>query len=182
MIHEISASWERKRPQIDFTASVELYGVDWEILNDIKLRGRSVEDYREVHLVTESRKNASSWHFFTNPGTLGLISEEATRVIGPQALRLFHLLPVTVDGFPFAIPWPRESLDCFDRENSEFEVFPNSGRIMIMNKVAFKTDRIDDPLLFTIPEYRGGLYGTGSVKDAIVRAKLRGFRFETVFG
>lgn len=181
MIHQIGASWERKRAQIDFSASVELYGVDWEILNDMSLRGRSVEDYREIHLVTERRRDADSWHCFMNPGTLPLISEEAIHVIGPQPLRLFHLLPATVDGVPFAIPWPREPLDCFDRANSEFEVFPSSGNIMLMNKIAFKTERIDDPLLFTIPEYRE-LYCTQSIKDTIVRAKLRGFRFEIVFG
>src|SRR5262249_15476695 len=115
-------------------------------------------------------------------GTLPLISVRAVDAIGREAFRGFDLLPAKINDEDFFLPRCREPLDCFDKEQAEYQTFPNSARMMSISKFAFRMDRISDPLLFVIPESSSRLFCTQSVRDSIVRSKLRGFRFEPVTG
>ena len=124
---------------------------------------------------------ADTWHFYLAPGTLGLISSTALREIGKVAARHFDLLPAWVEDREFFLLRCREPLRCFDRARSKFETFPDgSGMIMVIHEHAFLEVKIEDPLVFSMPEDPAGLYCTSSVRDAVLGAGFRGFRFDAL--
>jgi hypothetical protein len=174
-IFEVRTSVEEDRPNIAFDADIN-QGIDWRRV-DLVLRGlRPATDYELVRLVVQER-DATSWGYYSVPGTLGLISSEAIQRIGQEVFRRFQLFPAKLNDVDYVFLKCMEPLPCLDLAKSEVVPFPsNPQRIMEITKYVFKTDLISDPMLFSIPEVPG-LLATKSVFEAISQSRIKGFRF-----
>ena len=176
----VGPSTERTRPEIDWDSTNDQNGVDWDFVDEIINGQRPMSDYEPIRLVVASLR-PGSWHCYLCPGTLPLISYEAVSLIG---LRVFHqsfdLLPAKINDADFFLPVCRKPLDCFDRENSVYKTDRNADSIMRIDTYKFHEKKIDANSLFTIPEYAHVLYCTSAVRDAILKANLRGFKFKQI--
>jgi hypothetical protein len=175
-IFEMDRSVEDDRPVIEFDAKPN-QGIDWQKLDTI-LRGQHpVADYDEVQ-VSISNPDASSWGFYSVPGTLGLISAKAVEWIGYPAFHLYELLPAKLNGTRYFFMKCNEVLPCLDRDNSEIITFRSDPqRVKEIKKHKFHKNIIYDPLIFSIPESFSRIYVTSTVYDAIVQSRIPGFRF-----
>jgi hypothetical protein len=174
----LTPSFEDYRPSIEFDVPAN-QGIDWLLLRKILLGERTTSDYQEASLMV-SNPAATSWGFYSVPGTLGLISEQAVTSIGSSAFRFYNLLPARLNDRKYFFLKPVELLACLDMEKSlliPFRINPN--RIKDIKKYGFHKSRISDPLIFSIPELPG-LFATPGVKEAVVRNQLQGFHFNSL--
>jgi hypothetical protein len=154
VVFMVGPSVEDDRPVIEFDALVNR-GIDWRRL-DALLRGeRPTTDYQELSVVVPDA-DATSWGYYSVPGTLGLISGEAVRCIGRSTLRLFLLMPARLNGSEYFFLKVTEVLPCLDLTRSEVVPFRTSPeRIKAIKRYAFNKAMIPDPLVFSIPELPG---------------------------
>lgn len=175
LVFELRPSIEDDRPVIAFDDPAN-ESIDWLQLDEIAQGERPVADYQVIHLVVR-HPDATLWGFYTVPGGLGLISTEAVEQIGRSAFRLYNLLPARLNDAEYYFPEPAEMLSCLDLGQSEVIPFShNSKRIKDITKYTFHKAMIPDPLLFSIPELFG-LFTTPSVREAINRSGIPGFKF-----
>ena len=121
--------------------------------------------------------DATSWGYYSIPGTLGLVSGEAVRCIGPSAFGRFVLLPARLNGSEYYLLKVAEVLPCLDLARAEVVPFRTSpGRIKDITRYAFHKAVIPNPLVFSIPELPG-LFATPAVAEAIERGRVPGFQF-----
>jgi hypothetical protein len=172
----ISTSIEDDRPQVDFERE-EHRAIDWLRVGHVLRTKRPISDYPEVSLSVE-QPDATEWDFFSVAGTLGLLSDRAIECIGRPAFRLFDLLPASINGEDYRFLRCKETLQCFDRENSVVIPFPSDpDGIMDVTQYRFKMELIPDPICFSIPEFYE-LFATQSVKLAAENAHVKGIDFE----
>jgi hypothetical protein len=177
-VYTVTPSMETYRPAIEFDAPVN-EGIDWLQLDAI-LQGRlTIADYRVLSVVVRS-SDATSWHYYSVPGTLGLISATALQVIDRVATRLYDFLPAKINDSDYFFLRPLELLACLDLSRSEVVTFrSNPSRIKDIKKFAFNKAAIPNPLIFSIPEFPG-LFATQDVQQAIIDSRLSGFYFTPV--
>jgi hypothetical protein len=175
IVFRVDPSVEDDRPVIEFDAPANR-GIDWRRLDDILRGERPTADYRALSIVVE-RSDAASWGYYSVPGTLGLISGEAVRCIGPSAFGRFVLLPARLNDSGYYFLKVAEVLPCLDLARAEVVPFRSSPeRIKDITKYAFHKPMIPDPLVFSIPELPG-LFATPAVAEAIERGRVPGFHF-----
>src|SRR5262249_31676940 len=115
---------------------------------------------------------------FEVAGTYGLLSKEVIEVIGDFMLQWFDLLEAQVNGRPFFLLRKKDTLSCFDQQNSIVISFPHQpGSIMRIDHYRFFKDRIPDPAVFPIPEIRWHLFATDSIKQMISARGFKGLYF-----
>ncbi len=80
-------------------------------------------------------------------------------------------------------------IDCLDREKSEIEFFPDSDKVMWVDRYAFATNRLQDCDVFTVPEQSNGMFFwsqhtffTEDARAVIERSDVVGLRFEGLTG
>jgi hypothetical protein len=177
-IYLVSASVEDTRPIIDFTHAA-CQKINWQRIDEVLHGQRPVADYQEVSIPVEA-PDATSWDYYSVPGTLGLISHKATELIGHSAFRLYQVLLAHLNGEQYYFLRPTDLLPCLDRENSEVVTFrSNPSRIKEIKKYSFKKELIDPYLFFCIPE-SASLFATEAVYQVSRRGKLAGFDFQRV--
>lgn len=175
IVFRVDPSVEDDRPAIEFDAPANR-GIDWRGLDAILHEERPLTDYRELSIVVR-RADAASWGYYSVPGTLGLLSGEAVRCIGPSAFGRFVLLPARLNGSEYYFPKVAEVLPCLDLARAEVVPFrTNPERIKDIRKYAFHKAMIPDPVVFSIPELPG-LFATPAVAEAIGRGQVLGFQF-----
>ena len=171
----LSPSLEDERPEIRFELK-ENQRADWLSIDEVLRGERPLTDYREPEVVVLDA-GAELWDFYLVPGTLGLLSARAVDVLAPFADKHFDVLPARISGSPYFFPRTKAALDCLDHERSSLDWFDDERtRVMRIRRFRFHKDRIEDPLVFNIPEDEFSLFATQSVRAAIRRAGLNGFR------
>ncbi|MDB5312363.1 MAG: hypothetical protein JWO38_6565 [Gemmataceae bacterium] len=175
IVFRVDPSVEDDRPVIEFDAPANR-GIDWRRLDAILHGERPTADYRELGIVVR-RADTTSWGYYSVPGTLGLLSGEAVRCIGPTAFGRFVLLPARLNGSEYYFLKVAERLPCLDLARAEVVSFRTSPeRIKDITKYAFHKPMIPDPLVFSIPELPGW-FATPAVAEAIERGRVPGFQF-----
>ena len=70
----------------------------------------------------------------------------------------------------------------FDYEKAEIEKFKSSGRVMSIEKYAFKPEIIKDNHIFKIVEFpKSEVFVSDEFKQKVEEAGLKGFKFELVW-
>jgi hypothetical protein len=175
IVFRVHPSIEDDRPVIGFDDPANR-GIDWGRLDAILLGERPTADHREFNISLRDA-DACSWGYYSVPGTLGLISDEAVRLIGPSAFRRFALLPARPNNSEYYFLKVAEVLPCLDLARAEVVPFRTDPEgIKSITKYAFHKAMIPDPLVFSIPELPG-LFATPAVAEAIDRGRVPGFRF-----
>lgn len=179
-VYDLSYSIEKGRPEIDFDDAANS-SIDWSLVPEIDPDKESLKRYRPFE-VTIHRTDALDWDYYSNAGTLGLLSERAMELLRPLASQYFMFLEAKINGAPYFTPFRRTPLDCLDREHSILVPFEHApSRIKRIDKYCFRSELIEDPLIFCIPESRGAVLATQSVRQKIEEAGLRGFCFQEVW-
>jgi hypothetical protein len=178
LISLIKPSFEEERPVIEFDASVNR-GIDWGLLDAVLQGERPLTDYQEIGVVVSS-SSATSWSFYSVPGTLGLMSTKLVEKIGSAAFNLFHLLPAKLNDAEYFFLKPSKTLSCLDLAKSEVVYFRNNPtRIKAIKRYAFKKQMISDSLLFSIPDIPG-LFATPFIRESVVRSGILGVQFTSL--
>ena len=75
-----------------------------------------------------------------------------------------------------------EIRDCLDREKSKLKLFSSSGRIMRIEKYAFRREMLSNAFIFKIPEeVHTHPYVTDDFKNLIEQNGIKGFKFVLVW-
>src|SRR5206468_228343 len=107
-----------------------------------------------------------------------MLSKRATEVLGKYMNRFFEFLEAWINDCPFFLLRRIGALDCVDKANSEFEAPPDDpNHMLIVRRYRFFKDRIPDPLIFPLPDTRGGLFATDSINSIVEQSTLKGFHF-----
>ena len=72
-------------------------------------------------------------------------------------------------------------VDCLDYTRAEVKRFPSSGRVMQVISYAFKKDRLDNKIIFRIPEQTSRVYASQQFKDCVEKNQLEGLIFSEVY-
>ena len=137
----------------------EMDGIDFELASNRKIDWLAASDVLE-------NPSADRSHFpsirIIGPGVYSdcfsttvncMFSRRAITVIGDSALADFDRFEVYIDDAPYYILRCQRTIDCFDRERSIFDTFPDDpSRIMGMKKYVFREEQIPDDRVFCIPE------------------------------
>ena len=171
--------WSRdeERPWIDF--EIPQNGIDVPWLHYGKVLSGQVpsHEYSPVHFVSDD-PTVSLWHSYNIAGTHGMLSKTAIDLIGPYMTRCFEFLEAWVNELPFFLLRRIGSVDCLDRSNSKVVTYPHDpDRVMKIKQFRFFREGIADPMVFVIPENKGGLLATGSIKQIVEEAGLKGLYF-----
>jgi hypothetical protein len=148
-IYKLRASFESKRPVIDFE-NPKFGRYDWLKIGKV-LRGElDVSEYpSDISIATQYRdsEKTKSWHFFSNSGLLGILSETLLELIGVSNLFGLQPLPVIVDDVKcFQLRIARRA-DWIDFEKSEVERL-QTGTIVRASKLVCLADKLPAESVF----------------------------------
>ncbi len=170
-------SKDEERPWINFEVPTNGSNVPWLHYGKVLSGDAPAHEYSPVHLVSDD-PSTSQWHSYNVAGTYGMLSKSAIDLIGPYMTQCFEFLEAWINELPFYLLRRIGSIDCLDRTNSVVVNYPHDpGRIMKIKQFRFFKDGISDPMVFVIPEKKGGLLATDSIKQVVEEAKLKGFYF-----
>lgn len=171
-IYKCSYSIEEDRPEIDFM-DAENAKNDWLLVSEVIDGLRPIGDFPKVS-VTVRHPDATNWDCYCDGGVRGLFSERFVEAIGQSSLIGLTLLPALLNGVSYYFLRCDQPVDCFDRENSEFETYPHDPkRIMDISHYAFGEDCLPMDCFFCIPETRRLLL-TESMAIRLSAAGLKG--------
>lgn len=111
-----------------------------------------------------------------------VLSERALTVLSPIISTFTEILPIFVEKEKFYLLNVTTVLDCIDYDNSRFETFPDSKKIMWFESYSFRPDRIRGIHIFKISdEPKCNPFVSDDFRDAVIANKLKGFHFEEVW-
>lgn len=74
------------------------------------------------------------------------------------------------------------AIDALDEEKSDVERFPSSGRIMLVNRYEFFSEKLEDAVLFTLSgRSKANVFVTDEFVTRVHQAGLLGFEFRRVW-
>jgi len=125
---------------------------------------------------------ATAWDYYAFQQSSGLFSKRAIDVLGSALSRCFTLLPSTLEGEPYYFLHCRAPIDCLVRDASKINFFPepDDDKVLDIEAYVFDVDQVEDPLIFALPEQPFHLFATESIPKIVRKAKLKGFRFDSV--
>ncbi len=178
MTHAYSCgpSYEDDRPEIDFDDEFNAAN-DWLTIGEV-IDGTLSEDHYPAKVVIKvNDPRATDWHCYMDGGLGGLFSARFIECVESDALERFSLFPAQLNSAEYFFLRCDDPLDCLDRRQSTFEVFPHDpSRIMHITHYSFVDDRIPDGILFCIPDAHR-LFATPAIADKVARAQLKGVLF-----
>jgi hypothetical protein len=170
-------SKEEERPWINFELPQNGKNIPWREIGEVLDGKMPVSNYKPLRLVV-NEEEPEQWHSYNVPGTYGLLSKTAVTLMGSYMTRCFEFLEAWINDLPFYFLRKIGSLDCLDRANSVLVPYPHDpSRVMDIERYRFVKEMIRDPIVFIIPEEKGWLLATDSVKAAVESAGLKGFYF-----
>jgi hypothetical protein len=171
----VKPSIESERPEIEFGLEFNKRN-DWLRVGQVLRGQRDEAEYPKV-LILALHPQATAWDFYFSGSVFGLMSERAVDLLEPFAANYFKFFQAWLNGASYFFLKSKRTLDCLDRDESHLVPFPsNPSRIMEIKRYRFHKNRIDDPLLFSIPEIPE-LFATPTVEAIMREEGLRGFQF-----
>ena len=119
-------------------------------------------------------------------GSSEVVIGVAHAIVSPKLLQLLQkfaipcrVVPVLINGADgWGVVTFTGECDCLDLERSDYELFDDTDRIMVVNKYRFHSSRVPmGATVFVLPQLRGGKYCTAEFKTACEAAGVRGWRF-----
>jgi hypothetical protein len=190
IIYRVDGLVERGRPVIDFTHPIH-WTLDWSPLNDVLDGKRKVKDYSPLELyvfppVPESWSNttdpsATQWDCYAVAGTFGLFSYRAIQLIGLTCFRHFEFIPARLNDVDYRFLRCKRTVNCWDASRAEVSLWGETrDHIIEAKKHAFDKSKLNDPVLFCVPELYGSLFATEGIRQKVLEHALKGFRFVKV--
>jgi len=163
-IYRIKVSRFKERPKLDLNHPKYSGANDWDNILAIEDGELGLEEYIPLVYYTDD-PGALEWDAYYPALKLGLISPRAKEIIQPFADQYFIFLEASLNDNLYFVLIVNESLDCLDRERSEFMTFADFAlsdpeddmpitesdyyRIMEISKYRFKKELIPDPCMFS---------------------------------
>ena len=106
-----------------------------------------------------------------------IISEKAKDIFNTLHVPNLEFFKIKINDLPFFLFQVGNVVDCLNREKSIYQTFSHRpDEIMRIEKYVFHKNKVNDPLIFKIPE-EVFLLATDKVKEKIENSDLYGFRF-----
>jgi len=178
VVYCMRASDDENLPMIDHRLPENSYQrINWPKVGRILRHEAADCEYETPHLRVKGR-GVKNCHFYHVAGTFGVYSKEVIDLIGCYMDQYFDFIDVTVNDLPFYFIRQIGTLDCLDRSQSEWIPFPDDPEaIMRITTYRFFKDKIDDPIVFTVPDTPTEVFATQTIKDTIEQSGLRGLIF-----
>lgn len=110
------------------------------------------------------------------------LTKRAVEILSPLIGENVEFLPLISKDGQFYTMNVINVVHALDIDRSKLERFEKSGKVMIIDEYVFHKDRIEDQLIFKIPEQiRSRVYVTDRFRDAVEKAGLGGFRFKQLW-
>lgn len=114
-------------------------------------------------------------------GTIPVLSARALRALSSLLEKRAELLPLRYPRREYSALNVLRTIDALDEDSSELERF-DSGRVMAVNRFSFKAERLQDEIIFRIPQLqRGHVFVTDRFVDSVRQHELMGFSFKQVW-
>lgn len=106
----------------------------------------------------------------------------AVEVLGAVLQPIGELLPLSCRDASMVLFNVMNVVDALDRKASRIALFPNSERVMAIDRHVFRPEALVGQLLFKIPELtRGPIYASEELRDLVMSAALRGLEFRPIW-
>ena len=115
------------------------------------------------------------WDYFQFPSTSGLLSQRAIDVLMPHLDYCFVPLPSSLEGERYYFLHTKKTIDALNVEESD--IVYSDTTIIWIKRYEFYMDRLSDPVIFSIPQFRPFLFATESIPEIVENAGLNGFEF-----
>jgi hypothetical protein len=125
-------------------------------------------------------KPLREWDYFYFPSTSGLFSQHAIDVLMPFLDHCFVPLPSVLEGERYYYLHTKRTIDALNIDQSD--VLHSDSSIVLIKRYTFYRDRLADPVIFSLPQFRPFLFSTESIPGIVEKAGLRGFNFRFVDG
>ncbi|MBN3881457.1 MAG: hypothetical protein HWQ44_00315 [Nostoc sp. JL34] len=164
------------------------YYLDQEKSHDILSRFLNFSVYQDI-------EEKSEWiplpvgieSFDTKRGDfLGVVAwtfacnNRAWKILEPLIGDSVKLLPLQCDEGEFNILKVINIIDCLDRSKADLFIFEETGRVLGIEKYAFKEELIQDQHFFAIPECKFVILVSQKFKDLVEQHQLEGLNFKQV--
>lgn len=114
-------------------------------------------------------------------GTIPVLSARAVGALSSMLEKRAELLKLRYPRGEYYALNVLRTVDALDEGSSELERF-HSGRVMAVNRFAFKAERLQDEVIFRIPQLqRGHVFVTKRFVDSVRQHELMGFSFKQVW-
>ena len=113
-------------------------------------------------------KQFDRWDYFPVPGAPGIVSQKARKEIEKFSRGFIKFWKCYVNTTEYYFLVRSNPLDCFDEKKSQFDKNKETGHIFYISKYAFNLSKIDENLVFHVPQSRD-LFATGGAYDVLVK-------------
>ena len=120
----------------------------------------------------------SEWDYFQWPCTSGLFSKRALSVLMAYIEHCFVPVPAMMEGRPYYFLHTQRTIDALNVEVSDITFFETT--FIRIKRHKFHMDRLIDPSIFSIPQFRPIIFATDSIPEIIENAGLVGFDLRLV--
>jgi hypothetical protein len=111
-----------------------------------------------------------------------VLSARAKSVFEPHLEGLGRWIPLDFDEAPYWLFWLQDVRDVLDRGASKIDYCPSSGRVMGIDRVAFREDALSGLFMWRILEAPASLVCVSDAAlDLVRRHQLTGFEFELLW-
>lgn len=148
-------------------------------------KGEPLSNWTEVELYPSSHqteKGKSIGDVYPVEVSAVVVNERCFNIIKPYiqgAVQVLNAKRETQQLFALNVT---EIRDCLDREKSKLKLFSSSGRIMRIEKYAFRREMLRNAFIFKIPEeVHTHPYVTDDFKNLIEQNGIKGFKFVLVW-
>ncbi|BCL36436.1 imm11 family protein [Nostoc sp. MS1] len=107
-------------------------------------------------------------------------NNRAWKILEPLIGNSVKLLPLQCDEGEFNILKVINIIDCLDYSRADLFIFEETGRVLRIEKYAFKEELIQDQHFFAVPECKFGILVSQKFKDVVDQHQLKGLKFKQV--
>lgn len=155
-------------PVIDYDRSV----IDWEKLHiDCwHYSAGDVESDIGPQTLAVNHPAATSWDFYSVPGTWGIVSDRMWLCLKDYAKGFFDTWPISLDGESFYVLRRTGKVNCLDHDRcGQYQ----DGNHIDYDPYEFDESKVPESALFSIPE-SSFLFATEDVADLVVENDFKG--------
>jgi hypothetical protein len=138
----------------------------------------------EMEIITVDSETGATLQRADVPWFMGnlVLRDKAIEAASPILAPLGELLPLECATAKLVCFNATQVLDALDEDRSEIVRFPSSGRIMAIERYAFRADAIPERAAFRIPQQQtGDVYFTEPVVEDLRSLGLTGLDFKLVW-
>lgn len=144
--------------------------------------GTSVKDRKFALIVPseyEDEVNKPFGDVFSVEVSSFILNEYAFNILNPYLKGHTQIFKIKNQDSLFYVINVTDVIDCLDYDKSEIKRFPSSGRVMKVIKYSFIKSKLNNAIIFKLPEFvKTTCYVTEEFKKIVEENKIKGFKFE----